>query len=132
MIISNVPFNHTPTTKHIAGFKEMSADFLVDMSLKSDYEEIVGHDMYVEYDTNAEIIGYESVMVMELLWLFDDSLRKTDYSRVDVPLDVNKRKEYGIFMILEDYLPPSRKEKMWGYYYRKSLERDINNKLSIL
>lgn len=112
-----------------ARFKEVIVDHMMDMDYLADYEEVVGNELSIE----EGMVEHDDSMVMELLWLFNHSLRTTDKSAVRYfQEEVNHRKEYGIICVMEHYIPESRTDALWKYYYRKALERDINNRLRFL
>lgn len=127
-------------SKHKTSFKEYSTIFCVDLSLLDDYEEIVGFSFTPKPDEKGKlpedtVIPEDEIMVMELLWIFNQSIDNSDKSKFAYPIEIDTKyeaKEYGTCLILEDYIPLTRKEFLWKYYKRKTEERDANNKLHVL
>lgn len=110
-------------------FKTVMVDHTLDTEFLKDYEELVGRELNID----DEGIEHEDSMVMELLWLFNHRMRVTDKTFEEYfQAEVNRRKEYGIMSALENYVPRGREPWVWRYYYRKTLERDINNRVWFL
>lgn len=127
-------------SKHNSTFKEYPSIFCVDLSLLDDYKEIVGFSFTPTPDEKGKLpkdvsIGEDVMMVMELLWVFNQSIENSDKSKSEHTIELDMRymtKEYGTCLILEDYIPLDRKAFLWKYYKRKTEERDANNQLHIL
>lgn len=110
-------------------FQNVTVDYMMDTEFLEDFEEVVGREL----DVNDGELEHNDAMVMELIWAFNHHIRVTDKTYEDYFQEsVNQRKAYGIVTVIELYIPQGRDPYLWKYYYRKILQRDINNRLWFL